>query len=342
MKAPRVLVTAAAAAVVLAIGGIGQAASPRSGSIGPSDPSDGWAGKHFALGSVPLPGLCNQETCDYFDLTVAVSSEYWDSHTGSASISISWPSSTDNFDLYVFRGGKLLKSSTQPLSNSEAVSLSSPSGGYEVRVVPVLVTDSGYSGFAKFASKKKPPPPPPPSPPGGGGGGGGGNGGGSGGGGSGGSGSDPGFGRYENPPFIPPSYYGGGTVYFGPQERTISSKQTYYGSGSPQSTQSPNGSVTSKPVALTVPQVSPFIWLLLPLGMLILVAVAYAVFEPEPEVAEDPLPEPEWRSRQPILTPAPIALAGVALRTATRVGKAAHRGFARVLTRRRNGGRGRR
>jgi hypothetical protein len=91
-------------------------------------------------------------------------------------------------------------------------------------------------------------------------------------------------------------------------------------------------------VALTVPRLSPFIWLLIPLGMIVLAAAAYAVFEPEPDVAEEPLPEPEWRSLQPMLTPAPIALAGVMLRTAARFGKAAHRGFGRVLARRRKGG----
>src|SRR5688500_16435521 len=146
MRAARALVTAAAGAVILATAGVAYAASPPSGSIGPSDPSDGWAGKHFALGSIPLPGLCNRETCDYYDLSVVVPAGYWSDHTGSASVSISWESSTDNFDLYLYKGGKLLKSSTQPLSNSEAVSVSSPGGGYQVLVVPVLVTDSAYSG----------------------------------------------------------------------------------------------------------------------------------------------------------------------------------------------------
>lgn len=334
MKAPRALVMAAVAAAILGMAGIGYAASPSSGSIGPSDPSDGWAGKYFALGSVPVPGLCNQDTCDYFGLTVAVSSGYWDDHTGSASISISWKSSTDNFDLYVYRGGDLLKSSTQALSTSEAVHLSSPSGAYQVRVVPVLVTDSAYSGFAKFSSEKKPPPPPPPGD-GGGGGGGGGHDGGGGSGGSGGSGGYSGPDPYSGPSFLPPSYYGGGTVYFGPQDRTITSKQTYYGTGAPTPGDGSAGESTqARPVALTVPQLPQFVWLLLPLGMIILVAVAYAVFEPEPEVAEEPLPEPAWRAQQPALTPAPIALTGLALRGAARLGRAVRRGLTRMIARR--------
>jgi hypothetical protein len=73
--------------------------------------------------------------------------------------------------------------------------------------------------------------------------------------------------------------------------------------------------------------------------MIILAAAAYVVFEPEPELAEEPLPEPDWRRHQPVLTPAPIALAGVMLRTAASVGRVAQRGFALILARRRSGGR---
>ncbi len=92
-------------------------------------------------------------------------------------------------------------------------------------------------------------------------------------------------------------------------------------------------------MALAVPQLPQFVWLLLPLGMIILVAVAYAVFEPEPEIAEEPLPDPSWRSQQPTLTPAPIALAGLMLQAATKLGKTARRGFAQVIARRRDRGR---
>jgi hypothetical protein len=325
MKARRALVTAGVVAVIVGMAGAGYAASPSSGKIGPSDTGDGWTGKVFALGAVPSPHLCSQDTCDHYSLTVGVSPGYWNDHTGSASVSISWKDSTDNFDLYVYKGDQLVKSSTQLISKSEGVSFSKPSGTYQVLVVPVLVTDSGNSGFAKFSSKSKPPPPPPPSPPGDGGGGGG-SGSGSGGGGSGSYyGPD-----YSGPMYFPPSYYGGGTVYFGPQDETVRSRQIYYGptAGSPTASQTPKATVTlTQPVALTVPELPQFVWLLLPIGMIILAAVAYAVFEPEPEIAEEPLPEPEWRAKEPTLTPAPIAAAGIVLRTATVWGKAAHRRF---------------
>jgi hypothetical protein len=343
MKASRVLATMAVATAILGMASAGYAASPSSGSIGPSDSSDGWAGKVFALGSTPLPGLCNHDKCDYFDLTVSASSSYWKEHTGSASVSISWGSPTDNFDLYVYKAGQLVKSSIQPVSSSEGVTLSSPSGTYQVLVVPVLVTDSGYSGSARFSSKRippPPPPPPPPSPPGGGGGGGShkhsGGSGGSGPGGSGGSGAPS---WYQGPSYFPPSYYGGGTVYFGPQDKTMTAKQIYYGAASP-SAKTSGKSTQTKPVALTVPQLPRFIWLLIPLGMIILAIVAYSVFEPEPEVAEESLPEPEWRAGHPSLTPGPVALAGWTLRAAMHVGRAVQHGFASFIARRRSGGRG--
>jgi hypothetical protein len=343
MKAPRALVLAAAAAVILGMAGMAYAASPSSASIGPSRLSAGWAGKVFSLGSVPLPGLCDHDKCDYFALDVAVSSSYWADHTGSASVSISWGSSADNFDLYVYKGGQLVKSSAQVVSSSEGVTLSSPSGTYVVLVVPVVVTNSGYSGSARFSSQKKPPPPPPP---GGGGGGSGGGGGGSGdGSGSGGGSSGSGYpgwysSRFDAPSSFAPSYYGGGSVYFGPQDRTITSKPIYYGAGSASPGSGSQGSVTqTQPVTLTVPQLPRFVWLLLPLGMIILAAFAYAVLEPEPEAVDEPILEPEWRPWQPSTAPAPIALAGVMLRGATRAGRAVGRSVARAVGRRPRGGR---
>ncbi len=83
-------------------------------------------------GSTSRSAQCLHRACatrrsaTYFSLTVAVSSSYWNDHTGSTSISITWKSSTDHFDLYVYKGGHLQKSSSQVLGTSEAVSLSRP------------------------------------------------------------------------------------------------------------------------------------------------------------------------------------------------------------------------
>jgi hypothetical protein len=117
--------------------------------------------------------------CDHFSLSVPVASSYWSSHTGAMHVSIGWGSSSDNFYLYVYRGGNLVASSTSGSSSAESVSITSPSGSYSVVVVPKLVTNSGYGGHATFSAQAKPSP----SPSGSGGGGSGGSGGGSSGGG---------------------------------------------------------------------------------------------------------------------------------------------------------------
>ena len=140
-RASLALVVGAALALVMGSPGLAS-----SGSIGPSDTSTGWTGKTFAAGATPTPAACTSVTCDYFTLVVAVSSSYWSDHSGSATVSIHWGSSSDNFDLYVSRAGSSASSS----STSEAVTISNPYGSYTVTVVPKLVTSSGYSGAASF------------------------------------------------------------------------------------------------------------------------------------------------------------------------------------------------
>ena len=213
-----VLAGAVAAAVVMALAAPSMASA---GTIGPSHPSTGWAGKTFTAGATPSPAACTSVTCDYFTLDVAVPSSYWATHTGHATVSISWGDASDNFDLYVSRAG----GSAQSSSTSEAVSMTDPSGSYTVTVVPKLVTASGYSGAASFSAATKPQP----NPTGGGGsgsggsgsgsggsGGGsgsGGSGGGSGSGGSGGGASGGGSGSTNVP--IPITYHPGPTVVGG-------------------------------------------------------------------------------------------------------------------------------
>src|SRR5437763_4241837 len=148
-----VLAGAVAAAVVMALAAPSMASA---GTIGPSHPSTGWAGKTFTAGATPSPAACTSVTCDYFTLDVAVPSSYWATHTGHATVSICWGDASDNFALYVSRAG----GSAQSSSTSEAVSITDPSGSYSVTVVPKLVTASGYSGAASFSAATKPQPNP--------------------------------------------------------------------------------------------------------------------------------------------------------------------------------------
>ena len=145
------------------------AASPSSAKVGPSSPRAGWVGKTFVAAATPGPSACppnvdaNNVLCDHFFMTVAVDGSYWKTHSGSVTVAISWGSSSNNFDLYLFSSsGKQLAGSAQSQSKSEAVSLKNPGGKFEVRVVPKVVANSGYKGSVLFSAKDLPPPPPPP------------------------------------------------------------------------------------------------------------------------------------------------------------------------------------
>ena len=140
----------------------GSAATPRSGSVAPpSGSSVSWVGHHYAAAAVADPAAggagCPPEAdpldlvCDHFFLTVDVLPSYWDTHTGGVRVKIAWASAEDDFDMYVYKDGAVVQRSGGSV-NQEEVFLQSPSGTYEVRVVPFLVTDEGADGMATFES----------------------------------------------------------------------------------------------------------------------------------------------------------------------------------------------
>src|SRR5439155_11355546 len=174
----------------------------------------------------------------------------------------------------------------------------------------------------------------------GGGGGAGGGGGGSGGGGSGGGGSGSGGGgtgsggypRYQLPPLGSFRFggdlagnMGGGTTYFGPGQKTISSQQFQYQTTGGGSMSQGSGRTSATPVALTSRPVPPVIWVLLPVGLLLLGAVAYVVFEP----AIRPLAGATSMASaaDPQLTV--VAVGGVLIRGASALWTVARRGWRR-------------
>src|SRR5207248_112167 len=107
----RGLVGVAAAAIVVWLASPAVSASPGSLTIGPSNTSGSWSGKSFVLGTTASPSLCPASAdplntlCDHLALSSSASSSYWSTHSGSATVSISWASSSDNFDLYVYSSG---------------------------------------------------------------------------------------------------------------------------------------------------------------------------------------------------------------------------------------------
>lgn len=148
----------AAATLVVGFATTGNAASPASGSVGPSSSSVSWTGQSYTLAATQDPSACppasdsSNSLCDHYSLKVAADSSYWNTHTGHVSISISWADGSNDFNLYVYSGSTQVAASAQSSGTSESVTINKPAGTYEVRVVPKKVLNSGYAGSAAFSS----------------------------------------------------------------------------------------------------------------------------------------------------------------------------------------------
>ncbi|TMA03425.1 MAG: hypothetical protein E6J99_00285, partial [Methanobacteriota archaeon] len=160
--------------VFSAVSGLAAAATPGGGTVSEANPSVSWTGASYVAAETALPEQCppadpGNLVCDHFALTIDIPSNFWSLHSGGVSIQITWASSDNDFDLYVYNsGGTLVGSSAQGGTTSEAVFLLFPVPGvYEVRVVPFLVVNSGYSGSATLTFTPGPPTPNPTRPTGG-------------------------------------------------------------------------------------------------------------------------------------------------------------------------------
>jgi hypothetical protein len=141
------------------------AAEPSSASIGPDVPLVEWVGQSFELADSTDPMVCTPEAdpesavCDHFWLTADVDASYWVGHDGRVTVAISWLDSQDDFDVYLFDdAGNPVASSVATRTTSEQVVVEEPVGVYEVRVIPVSVTASGYAGSALLSSAAVVPP----------------------------------------------------------------------------------------------------------------------------------------------------------------------------------------
>ncbi len=136
-------------------------ATPGAGSISATSPSTQWQGQTYILASVAVPNQCPPNLdpanvlCDHFFLTIDLPPDFWNSNFGRVTISITWPSSDNDFDLYVYKvvngDSQLVSQSASGGTSFETVVLFTPTPGtYEVRVVPFMVTSSGYNGSAQL------------------------------------------------------------------------------------------------------------------------------------------------------------------------------------------------
>src|SRR2546427_7691772 len=142
------------------LGPTARAATPSGGTITDTQPSTSWQGQFYAFGANADPAQCPPAIdtmnllCDHFYLNINLSPTFWLTHTGSVTITIQWPSSSNDFDLYIYRqsDGQQVGSSASGGTTSEQVALQNPMPGvYEVRTVPFLVVASGYTGSALLA-----------------------------------------------------------------------------------------------------------------------------------------------------------------------------------------------
>jgi hypothetical protein len=155
------------------------AATPPSGTISDTSQSVTWTGATYTFGVNADPSTCPPNldplnlACDHFFLTIKLASDFWTTHTGTVTITITWPSSatSNDFDLYIYRqsDGQLVGSSTAGGGETqEQVVLVSPlPGDYEARITPFLVAMSSYSGSAVIAFTNGGPVPNPSFPTGG-------------------------------------------------------------------------------------------------------------------------------------------------------------------------------
>ncbi len=152
------LLTATAGAAAFASGA--GASTPGSTTLSPSDTgrsSVTWSGGPYS-GVVPDPSACTDATCDTHTVSLNVPADYWDTHSGSVSVGISWDLSSDDFDLYVLdASGHQVGSSAAGGTTSESVDLGALApGDYIVQVVPYLTAGASYDGTATLEATEIP------------------------------------------------------------------------------------------------------------------------------------------------------------------------------------------
>lgn len=131
-------------------------ATPSSGTL--TAPASGqtssltWSGGPYT-GATADPSLCSSVTCDSFPLTVNVPSTFYSANPNyTVQVGLNWPSSTNDFDLYVTdSGGNQVCSSAQGNTNFEQADCGQlASGTYTVQIVAFAVVNSSYSGNASL------------------------------------------------------------------------------------------------------------------------------------------------------------------------------------------------
>src|SRR2546428_10400875 len=130
-----------------------RAAIPSSGTISQTNLSLTWQGPSYTLANAD-PSMCPPSIdmmnllCDHFFLTINLPTDFWTSHTGTVTITITWISGGNDFDLYIYRPSErqLVGSSTpRGGANQEQGKLVKPPPPvYETRVTPLLLLAAAH------------------------------------------------------------------------------------------------------------------------------------------------------------------------------------------------------
>lgn len=130
------------------------AATPSNGTL--AAPASGqtsavsWTGGPYT-GATADPSVCTAATCDTYALAVNVPATFYAANpTYSIHVGITWASSTNDFDLYVYDAtGALVASSAQGGTTAEDADAGPlPSGTYTVQVVGFATANATYNGTA--------------------------------------------------------------------------------------------------------------------------------------------------------------------------------------------------
>jgi len=153
----RRLALVAAAATALAISGAVAASgsTPSSGTVTDTSGPKTWTAGPFAVANVTAQAgdpVCSlPQSCDDYTLTVATPAGFGD--TNDLKISVGWPNSAADFDVYVLNSAGATVASAASSSDPEVVVLPPTSATYTVRVVPFLPLGQSYSGSAAMVAK---------------------------------------------------------------------------------------------------------------------------------------------------------------------------------------------
>ncbi|HEY3058860.1 MAG TPA: sialidase family protein [Chloroflexota bacterium] len=144
------------------VGASVDAATPASGTVSPVSPSVTYVGGPFVVANVTGAAaddpLCSAATpCDDFALTVSVPANF--NSTNDVRITVNWPTSAADFDVYVYDSAGVLATSAASSSDPEIAVLPAIAGVYVVRVVPFAPLGQSYAAIVELTPKGSTPTP---------------------------------------------------------------------------------------------------------------------------------------------------------------------------------------